>query len=148
MDITSSLARRNLRAKWRSFALPSVPCCDRISAAGDVLTTSELARRQNTAPSTVCRWIDKRLPDGRGGRVFLEAVRRGKTWLTSSAAVRRFFERLEHSSPPLACEKRNTFAKTGQPATEFASRLSVTQAARPTTIGQQLGASGLGDSPG
>jgi hypothetical protein len=68
-------------------------------AAGDMLTTSELARRQHTSPSTVFRWLDKGLPDGRGGRVFLEAVRRGKNWLTSSAAVRRFFERLEQSAP-------------------------------------------------
>jgi len=49
----------------------------------------------------VFRWINKGLPDGRGGRVFLEAVRRGKNWLTSSAAVRRFLVRLEHSAPPL-----------------------------------------------
>jgi hypothetical protein len=37
-----------------------------------------------------------------GGRIFLEAVRRGKVWYTSSAAVRRFFERLECSGPPPA----------------------------------------------
>ena len=68
-------------------------------AAGDILPTIELARQQRTSPSTVFRWISKGLPDGKGGRVFLEAVRRGKNWLTSSAAVRRFFERLEHSAP-------------------------------------------------
>jgi len=69
-------------------------------AAGGGMPLIELARQQQTAPSTCFRWARKALPDGRGGRVFLEAVRRGKKWLTSSAAIARFFARLEHSVTP------------------------------------------------
>ncbi len=66
-------------------------------AAGDRLSTVELAHEHDTAPSTIFRWIQRGLPDAQGGRVFLEALRRGKVWLTSRAAVARFFERLPHS---------------------------------------------------
>ena len=91
-------------------------------AAGDVVRTGELARQQHTAPSTVFRWIAKGLPDGRGGRIFLEAVRRGKNWLTSSAAVRRFLERLEQSAPPLA-EVMRTPAKRDRDCDRAEKRL-------------------------
>jgi len=71
-------------------------------AGGDAIGLVELSRQQHAAPSTCFRWARKGLPDGHGGRVFLEAVRRGKKWLTSAAAVARFFARLEHTqaAPP------------------------------------------------
>jgi Protein of unknown function (DUF1580) len=63
------------------------------------MTLIELARRYHTAPSTCYRWVQKGLPDLGGRRVFLEAIRRGKKFLTSSAAVARFFARLEYAHP-------------------------------------------------
>ena len=89
-------------------------------ASGDMLTTIELARQHNTHPSTIFRWLQRGLPDGRGGRVFLEAVRRGKSWFTSKAAVARFFSRLPQSQatpivpirPPAARERETARAKT------------------------------------
>jgi hypothetical protein len=65
--------------------------------AGDRVSTTELSSEHKTAPSTIFRWIQRGLPDGCGGRIFLEAFRRGKIWLTSRAAVARFFERLPQS---------------------------------------------------
>jgi hypothetical protein len=61
-----------------------------------------LARQFNVAPSTALRWILRGLPDGQGGRVRLEAVRRGKPWITSRAALERFFAALPQSTstPP------------------------------------------------
>jgi hypothetical protein len=63
-------------------------------ADGDVIGTTQLARRQCLGPSTVFRWIIKGLPAAAGGRVRLEAVRRGRKWFTSHAALRRFFAAL------------------------------------------------------
>ena len=75
-------------------------CVSAEIAAGDAITLPALAQTHHAAPSTCFRWMKKGLPDGRGGRVYLEAIRRGKKWITSSAAVARFFARLEHSSAP------------------------------------------------
>lgn len=41
----------------------------------------------------------KGLPSGYGVRVKLEAIKRGKKWLTSRAAVERFFAALPASTP-------------------------------------------------
>jgi transposase-like protein len=62
--------------------------------AGDQITLIEIARQFGVAPSTVLRWLLRGLPDGRGGRVRLEAVRRGKPWITSRAAIERFLAAL------------------------------------------------------
>jgi len=63
-------------------------------ADGDCVGTSQLARENHLQPSTIFRWIAKGLPAAEGGRVRLEAIRRGRRWLTSRAAVRRFFAAL------------------------------------------------------
>jgi hypothetical protein len=63
-------------------------------ADGDCIGTAQLAKEKNLQQSTVFRWILKGLPIGHGNRVRLEAVKRGRTWLTSRAAVRRFFAAL------------------------------------------------------
>lgn len=67
--------------------------------AGDSIPLKKLARQCHTAPSTCFRWVTKGLTDINGQRVFLEAVRRGKLVLTSSAAIARFFALLEYSKP-------------------------------------------------
>jgi hypothetical protein len=67
-------------------------------AGGDSISLAELAHQHGTAITTVFRWTTKGLPDGRGGRVVLEAFRRGRKWLTSSAAVVRFFAALPQST--------------------------------------------------
>jgi hypothetical protein len=66
-------------------------------AAGDAITMTQLARQHQTAITTCFRWLQRGLPDGRGGRVFLAAIRRGKKWLTSQAAVQRFFAALPNN---------------------------------------------------
>jgi hypothetical protein len=63
-------------------------------AGGDKLTLQEISRQFEVNLSTSLRWLLRGLPDGRGGRVRLEAVRRGKLWLTSRAALARFFAAL------------------------------------------------------
>ena len=68
-------------------------------AAGNSITLIELARQQKTNPSTVFRWVQKGLPSGYGVRVRLEAIKRGKKWLTTAAAVARFFAALPASAP-------------------------------------------------
>ena len=60
-------------------------------ANGDEIGTTQIARERNLDIATVFRWIVRGLPAADGGRVRLEAVKRGKTWLTSRAALRRFF---------------------------------------------------------
>ena len=67
-------------------------------AGGDQLTLSEIARQMRLNPSTALRWILRGLPDGRGGRVRLEGIRRGKKWLTSRAALARFLAALPQST--------------------------------------------------
>jgi hypothetical protein len=66
-------------------------------AAGDALKLREIAERFQVDPSVVFRWMQHGLPDGKGKRVRLAAIRRGKCWLTSEAAVKRFFSALPHS---------------------------------------------------
>lgn len=63
-------------------------------AGGDVFGIGTLATPHEVCQSTVLRWILKGLPSATGGRVRLEAVRRGRRWVTSSAAVGRFFAAL------------------------------------------------------
>lgn len=66
-------------------------------AAGDSLRLTNLARRFDVAVSTCFRWVIRGLPTGDGVRVKLEALKRGKTWITSEAAVARFFAALPRS---------------------------------------------------
>lgn len=82
-------------------------------AGGDVLGTAQLARKITSptspggiAPSTVVRWIRRGLPMPGGKRNRLEAVLRGKTYLTSMAAYRRFLSRMERHHPDSAPEVR------------------------------------------
>lgn len=63
-------------------------------ADGDFVGTTQVARDNHLKISTIFRWISKGLPGADGGRVRLEAVRRGRKWLTSRAAIRRFFAAL------------------------------------------------------
>ena len=67
--------------------------------AGDALKLLDVARQFGVHSSTVLRWLLRGLPDGRGERIRLAAVKRGKTWLTSRAALERFLEALPHSAP-------------------------------------------------
>jgi hypothetical protein len=71
-------------------------------AHGDSLKLIDLARRFNVAVSTCFRWVTKGLPNGDGARVKLEALKRGKCWLTSECAVRRFFTALPQAVPAVA----------------------------------------------
>lgn len=66
-------------------------------AAGDVLTFSAIAREQGDAPSTVFRWAFRGIPGAGGGRVRLEAIRRGRAWVTSRKALERFLAALPAS---------------------------------------------------
>lgn len=66
-------------------------------AAGNGITVPQVAHQQRANPSTIFRWVQKGLPDGKGNRVRLEAIRRGKAWYTSRSAVARFFARLPQS---------------------------------------------------
>lgn len=66
-------------------------------ADGDELSTAQISREKKLNIATVYRWMAKGLPAAIGGRVRLEAVKRGKSWLTSRAALRRFFARLPTS---------------------------------------------------
>lgn len=67
-------------------------------ASGDQLTLIAIAREFQVNPSTCLRWVLRGLPDGQGGRVRLEALRRGKPWLTSRAALERFLAALPQST--------------------------------------------------
>jgi hypothetical protein len=69
-------------------------------AAGRGISLIELARQHSVNPSTAFRWVLRGLPAGDGTRVRLEALRRGKRWLTTAAAVARFFGALPTSTPP------------------------------------------------
>ncbi|MSQ96818.1 MAG: DUF1580 domain-containing protein [Gemmataceae bacterium] len=68
-------------------------------ATGNGISLVELAHRHRANPSTVFRWVQKGLPRGDGTRVKLQALRRGKKWLTTAAAVERFFAALPASAP-------------------------------------------------
>jgi transposase-like protein len=74
------------------------PCLADEIASGDAVTLRDVARRFGVDPSVAFRWMQKGLPDGRGGRVRLACIRRGR-WLTSESAVRRFFAALPQSEP-------------------------------------------------
>jgi transposase-like protein len=79
--------------------------CNSVAAEivnGDQLTLLSIARQFDVNPSTCLRWILRGLPDGRGGRVRLEAVRRGKPWLSSRGALERFLGALPQSAPTQA----------------------------------------------
>jgi hypothetical protein len=68
-------------------------------AAGHAIGPIELAHLHSVDPSTTFRWVIRGLPGRNGARVKLEAVRRGKRWLTTSGAIKRFFASLPISSP-------------------------------------------------
>jgi|SRR6516164_6263714 hypothetical protein len=67
---------------------------------GDALTVLTVARQFDVSPSTAFRWIMRGLANGRGDRVRLAAIRRGKVWVTSRAALKRFFAALPASTTP------------------------------------------------
>lgn len=67
-------------------------------AAGDAIKLRDLARRFDVDPSVAFRWMQRGLPTGKGDRVRLEALRIGKSWRTSEAAVRRFLTALPQST--------------------------------------------------
>jgi hypothetical protein len=66
---------------------------------GDSITVLGIARQFNVSPSTAFRWMMRGLPDGRGERIRLQALRRGKIWLTSRASLQRFLSALPASTP-------------------------------------------------
>jgi hypothetical protein len=68
-------------------------------ATGRAISLIELARQHGVNPSTAYRWVLHGLPSGDGTRVRLAALRRGKRWLTTTAAVARFFASLPISAP-------------------------------------------------
>jgi hypothetical protein len=80
-------------------------------AGGDSLRLIDLARRFKVCISTCFRWIVKGLPTGNGSRVKLEALKRGKCWFTSEAAVKRFFAALPKSEPTPAAAPMRTPCK-------------------------------------
>ena len=80
-------------------------------AAGNVLKLRNLADRFDVDPSVAFRWMQRGLPDGKGGRVRLEAIKRGKCWVTSEAAIKRFFAGLPQSAPTSAAPPIRTPTK-------------------------------------
>jgi hypothetical protein len=68
-------------------------------AAGAGISLTKVAHEQLTAPSTVFRWVTRGLPGGDGTRVKLQAIKRGKKWITTVDAVKRFFAALPQSEP-------------------------------------------------
>lgn len=66
---------------------------------GDVLGLGDLAERFGVRIGTCFRWVVEGLPAADGGRAYLGAIKRGKTWITSGAAVTRFFAELPRSGP-------------------------------------------------
>jgi hypothetical protein len=87
-----------MRQKTLEIDLPSE------IAEGDSLRLIDLARRFDVCISTCFRWVVKGLPNGNGGRVRIEAVKRGRSWITSEAALARFFASLprSESTPTIA----------------------------------------------
>lgn len=65
--------------------------------SGDAITLLDISRQFNVNPSTCLRWLMRGLPDGRGDRVRLAAIKRGKVWLTSRAALGRFLGAMPQS---------------------------------------------------
>lgn len=70
--------------------------------AGDAITLLDIAQQFSVNPSTCLRWLMRGLPNGRGERVRLAAIKRGRVWLTSRAALGRFLGAMPqyHSAPP------------------------------------------------
>ena len=81
-----------------SVVITAIDLADEIASSGGI-TLTELAHQHRTNPSTTFRWAQKGLPSGYGVRIRLEAIKRGKKWLTSQAAVKRFFAALPASTP-------------------------------------------------
>jgi hypothetical protein len=81
------------------FMLDTLPDLAREIIAGDTITVLDIAKQFDVSPSTAFRWMMKGLPDSRGERLRLQALRRGKIWLTSRAALERFLSGLPHSAP-------------------------------------------------
>lgn len=79
--------------------------------AGDAITVIDIARQFHVSPSTAFRWMMRGLPDARGERVRLQAIRRGKIWLTSRAALERFLSALPQSAPTPATPPIRTPSK-------------------------------------
>lgn len=89
------------------FVNASNPVAAEITS-GDSITLLDISRQFSTAPSTALRWVLRGLPDGNGGRIRLEAIRRGKPWLTSRAALQRFLSRLPQSAPSTSAAPTRT----------------------------------------
>lgn len=62
--------------------------------ANNLISFYELGRRLKRNPCTPFRWATKGFPDGRGGRIRLLAIRKGKQWLTSWNAYLQFMASL------------------------------------------------------
>jgi hypothetical protein len=92
-------------------------------ANGDQITLIEISRQFRVNPSTGLRWILRGLPDGRGGRVRLEAIRRGKPWLSSRAALERFLAALPQSAPPSIVQSIRSPAKRERDSAHAATML-------------------------
>jgi hypothetical protein len=89
-------------------------------AAGGGLSMGKVARRVGVSPATASRWVSQGLPDGLGGRRRLEAIRRGRVYFTSEAALVRFFDGLPNNNtrdpPPsvsLMCTATSTLPREG-----------------------------------
>lgn len=76
---------------------------------GSRLIPSLHGKRDCVHPATLTRWINQGRRDGRGVRIFLEAVRISGTFITSQQAIKRFLEAIAipaghpvatESSPP------------------------------------------------
>jgi hypothetical protein len=80
-------------------------------AAGKGVSLIELARLHGVNPSTAFRWAIKGLPSADGARIKLSAIKRGKRWLTTAAAVAQFFSALPVSTPTLVASPIRTPAK-------------------------------------
>ena len=87
-------------------------------ADGDRLTPPELARRIGVNPATAYRWVLKGIPDRHGGRIRLEALRRGRVYITSFAAYRRFLQQHPTNATSDAAEPRRESSPIGRTASQ------------------------------
>ena len=89
---------RLLRRTWQGNAMDIRGKVESLVALeislGQCVGTVQIARELGISPSAVGRWISRGLPGLPGHRVRLEAVRRGRKWVTSRAALERFFAAL------------------------------------------------------
>jgi hypothetical protein len=67
-------------------------------AHGQGLSLPKLARNVGTNPSTAFRWATKGFPDGRGGSVRLECLRKGRQFITTQAAYARMLAALPRNT--------------------------------------------------